>query len=75
MEESSMLNQASEINNRKKEKATIDEVLNEYYKLKSKYEDNFHDKYIKPILRSEGKSKREKRLEYQKLPKPEYWSG
>lgn len=71
MEESSMLNQASEINNPKKEKATIDEVLNEYYKLKSKYEDNFHDKYIKPILRSEGKSKREKRLEYQKLPRPE----
>ena len=57
--------------NPKKEKATVNEVLNEYYKLKSKYEDNYHDKYIKPILRSEGKSKREKRLEYQKLPKPE----
>ena len=71
MEESSIFNQSSEINNPKKEKATINEVLNEYYKLKSKYEDNFHDKYIKPILRSEGKSKREKRLEYQKLPKPE----
>jgi hypothetical protein len=71
MEESSIFNQASEISNPKKEKANISEVLNEYYKLKSKYEDNFHDKYIKPILRSEGKSKREKRLEYQKLPKPE----
>jgi hypothetical protein len=71
MEESSIFNQASEINNPKKEKVTINEVLNEYYKLKSKYEDNFHDKYIKPILRSEGKSKREKRLEYQKLPRPE----
>jgi hypothetical protein len=70
MEESS-INLASEINNPKKEKATVNEVLNEYYKLKSKYEDNYHDKYIKPILRSEGKSKREKRLEYQKLPKPE----
>jgi len=57
--------------NPKKEKATVNEVLNEYYKLKSKYEDNYHDKYIKPILRSEGKSKREKRLEYQKLPRPE----
>ena len=64
MEESSTINP-------KKEKATVNEVLNEYYKLKSKYEDNYHDKYIKPILRSEGKSKREKRLEYQKLPKPE----
>ena len=61
----------SPILNPKKEKATLNEVLNEYYKLKSKYEDNYHDKYIKPILRSEGKSKREKRLEYQKLPKPE----
>ena len=71
MEESFTINQASEINNPKKEKATIDEALNEYYKLKSKYEDNYHDKYIKPILRSDGKSKREKRLEYQKLPKPE----
>jgi hypothetical protein len=71
MEVSPILNQPSEINNPKKEKATIDEVLNEYYKLKSKYEDNYNDKYIKPILRSEGKSKREKRLEYQKLPKPE----
>jgi hypothetical protein len=57
--------------NPKKEKASVNEVLNEYYKLKSKYEDTYHDKYIKPILRSEGKSKREKRLEYQKLPKPE----
>lgn len=64
MEDSSTINP-------KKEKATVNEVLNEYYKLKSKYEDNYHDKYIKPILRSEGKSKREKRLEYQKLPRPE----
>lgn len=71
MEGSPILNQLSEINNPKKEKATLNEVLNEYYKLKSKYEDNYHDKYIKPILRSEGKSKREKRLEYQKLPKAE----
>jgi hypothetical protein len=71
MEESPTINLASQIRNPKKEKATINEVLNEYYKLKSKYEDGYHDKYIKPILRSDGKSKREKRLEYQKLPKPE----
>jgi len=56
---------------RSKENPTINEALNEYYKLKSNYEVNYHEKYIKPILRSEGKSKREKRLEYQKLPKPE----
>jgi hypothetical protein len=54
-----------------KEKPNIDEVLNEYYNLKSKYEQLYHDKYIKPILRSNDKSKREKRIEYQKLPKPE----
>ena len=56
---------------RSKETPTINEVLNEYYKLKSNYEVNYHEKYIKPIIRSNGKSKREKRLEYQKLPKPE----
>ena len=71
MEESPTINQTSQINNPKKEKTTLNEVLNEYYKLKSKYEDNYHDKYIKPILRSQGISKREKRLEYQKLPRPE----
>lgn len=71
MEESTTINQTSEINNPKKEKVTINEILNEYYKLKSKYEDNYHDKYIKPILRSQGISKREKRIEFQKLPKPE----
>jgi hypothetical protein len=54
-----------------KETSTINEALNEYYKLKSNYEVNYHEKYIKPIIRSNGKSKREKRLEYQKLPKPE----
>ena len=56
---------------RSKESPTINEALNEYYKLKSNYEVNYHEKYIKPIIRSNGKSKREKRLEYQKLPKPE----
>ena len=49
----------------------INDAINEYYKLKSNYEQNFYDKYIKSILRSKNKSKREKRLEYQKLPKPE----
>ena len=54
-----------------KVKTTIDEALNDYYKLKSKYESDYQEKYIKPILRSTDKSKREKRLEYQKLPKAE----
>jgi len=55
----------------KKNKLNIDEALSEYYKLKSKYEETFHDKYVIPILRDTKKSKKEKRLEYQKLPKPE----
>ncbi len=55
----------------KKNKLTIDEALSEYYKLKSKYEENFNEKYLDPILRDATKSKKEKRLEYQKLPKPE----
>jgi hypothetical protein len=55
----------------KKNKLTIDEALSEYYKLKSKYEETFHEKYLNPILRDTTKSKREKRIEYQKLPKPE----
>jgi hypothetical protein len=58
-------------NSASKVKITIDEALNDYYKLKSKYETDYQEKYIKPILRSADKSKREKRLEYQKLPKAE----
>ena len=53
------------------EPLTVNEVLNEYYKLKSKYETDHYNKYIKPIINAKDKSKREKRLEYQKLPKPE----
>ena len=54
-----------------KEALTVNEALNEYYSLKSTYENNYHDKYIKPILTAKNKSKQEKRLEYNKLPKPE----
>jgi hypothetical protein len=54
-----------------KSKISVDEAMNEYYKLKAKYETDYHEKYIKPILKANDKSKREKRLEYQKLPKAE----
>ena len=54
-----------------KSKMSVDEAMNEYYKLKAKYETDYHEKYIKPILKANDKSKREKRLEYQKLPKAE----
>ena len=61
------INSASE----PKEKLSVNEVMNEYYKLKAKYETDYQEKYIKPILKANDKSKREKRLEYQKLPKAE----
>ena len=67
------INSASESkeNSRSKEKLSVNEAMNEYYKLKAKYEMDYHEKYIKPILKANDKSKREKRLEYQKLPKAE----
>jgi hypothetical protein len=49
----------------------VQEALNEFYKLKSKYETTYHEKYVKPIIKSNNKSKREKRVEYSKLPKAE----
>ena len=54
-----------------KEKISVAEAMNEFYKLKSKYESDYHEKYIKPILKANDKSKKEKRIEYQKLPKAE----
>lgn len=58
-------------NRRSNNKLSVNEAMNEYYKLKAKYESDYQEKYIKPILKANDKSKREKRLEYQKLPKPE----
>ena len=49
-------------------KLTPLEAINEFYELKSKYESTNFNKYIKPILKS-NKSKREKKMEYSKLPK------
>ena len=46
------------------------EAINEFYKLKEKYESVYYEKYVKPIVTS-NKSKREKRVEYSKLPKHE----
>jgi len=49
---------------------TPDEAINEFYRLKDKYESTYYEKYVKPIIKS-NKSKREKRVEYSKLPKNE----
>ena len=46
------------------------ESLNEFYRLKNKYESTYHDKYVIPILKSNNKTKKEKRMEFTKLPKP-----
>jgi len=49
----------------------VNDALNEFYKLKSKYETDYYINYVKPIISSKVFSKREKRLAYSKLPKPE----
>jgi len=46
------------------------EAINEFYRLKDKYESVYYEKYVKPIIKS-NKSKREKRVDYSKLPKHE----
>ena len=65
---------AESINSKVKEKTSpnqaVNEAINEYYRLKDKYERVYYDKYIKPIIKS-NKSKREKRVEYSRLPKHE----
>lgn len=49
----------------------VNDALNEFYKLKSTYETEYYTKYVKPIISSEGMSKREKKAAYSKLPKAE----
>jgi len=53
-----------------KQTLTPIEAINEFYRLKEKYESVYYEKYVKPIIKSD-KSKREKRVEYSKLPKHE----
>jgi hypothetical protein len=49
---------------------TVNDAINEYYKLKENYEKTYFDKFINPIIKSKEKSNKEKRVEYSKLPKP-----
>lgn len=46
------------------------DAINEFYRLKEKYENGYYEKYIKPIIKT-NKSKREKRVEFSRLPKNE----
>ena len=43
------------------EKISVEDATNEYYRLKNLYETSYYEKYIKPIVKAEKKSKREKR--------------
>jgi len=47
----------------------IEEAISQFYKLKNEYETTFYEKYVKPIV-SSHQSRREKKSQYQKLPKP-----
>jgi hypothetical protein len=53
------------------EKISVEDAINEYYRLKNVYETSYYEKYLKPIIKAEKKSKREKRVEFSKLPKAE----
>ena len=52
-------------------KRDIHEAINEFYKMKDKYETAYKEKYIHPLLKSKNTSKKEKRVAFSKLPKPE----
>jgi hypothetical protein len=59
------------MSNNTNNKPDVNDALNEFYKLKSRYETDYYTEYVKPIISSKGMSKREKRIAYSKLPKPE----
>jgi hypothetical protein len=56
---------------RMKDKNNVFESINDFYKMKDKYETGFKEKYINPLLKAKNSSKREKRMAFSKLPKPE----
>lgn len=47
------------------------EVMKEFYELKKQYEEKYYEKHMQSVIKNRTKSKREKRLEFSKLPKPE----
>jgi hypothetical protein len=53
------------------EELSTNEALNEFYRMKTKYEDYVNSKYISPLINNQTMSKKEKRQAYAKLPKPE----
>ena len=55
----------------KGEKRDINDAINEYYKMKDKYETAYKEKYINPLIKAKNTSQKEKRIAFSKLPKPE----
>ena len=53
-----------------KQKYTHAEAINEFYRLKDKYETLYYEKYVKPIVKN-SKNRKQKRVEFSKLPKHE----
>jgi hypothetical protein len=53
-----------------KQTLTPIEAINEFYRLKNKYEEDYYDKYVKSIVK-DNSNKREKRMAYARLPQHE----
>jgi len=53
-----------------KQKLTPIEAINEFYRLKDKYESSYYEKYVKPIIKS-SQPKKQKRVAFSRLPKNE----
>ena len=56
---------------KKTDKEHVSEAINEFFKMKDKYETAYKEKYINPLLKAKNSSKREKRVAFSKLPKAE----
>ena len=52
-------------------KRDIYEAINEFYKMKDKYETAYKEKYINPLIKAKNTSQKEKRIAFSKFPKPE----
>jgi len=53
-----------------KQTLTAIEAISQFYRLKSKYESGYNEKYVQPILKSK-QSNKQKRVAFSRLPKPE----
>ena len=56
---------------KKSDKKSIEEAVNEFYKMKDRYETTYKEKYVNPLLKDRNLSKKEKRMDFSKLPKAE----